>query len=86
MITGDSIIKKVNFTGTNQSPMIKFFQVLFFTASIVSIVLNVIEYNKWQEARKEGSTKPYPIRWFGFIVSSLVALGCMLNILISWIG
>jgi membrane-anchored glycerophosphoryl diester phosphodiesterase (GDPDase) len=66
--------------------MIKFFQVLFFSAAIVSIVLNVIEYNKWQESRKEGSTKPYPIRWFGFILSSLVALGCMLNILISWIG
>ena len=66
--------------------MIKFFQVLFFTASIVSIVLNVIEYNKWNEGRKEGSTKPYPIPWFNFILSSLVAPGCMLNILISWIG
>lgn len=65
--------------------MIKFFQVLFFTAAVVSIVLNVIEYNKWQEGRKEGSTKPHPIRWFGFILSSLVAVGCVLNILIAWI-
>lgn len=66
--------------------MIKFFQVLFFSASIVLIVLNVIEYNKWQEGRKEGSTKPHPIRWFNFILTSLVALGCVLNILIAWIG
>jgi hypothetical protein len=66
--------------------MIKFFQVLFFSAAIVSIVLNVIEYNKWQEARKEGSAKPYPLKWFNFILSSLVAVGCMLNILIAWIA
>jgi hypothetical protein len=66
--------------------MIKFFQILFFAAAIVSIVLNVIEFNKWQEARKEGSIKPYPIKWFAFILSSLVALGCLLNILILWIG
>ncbi len=66
--------------------MIKFFQVLFFTAAVVSIVLNVLEYNKWRESKKEGSTKPYPIRWFNFILSSLVAAGCLLNILIAWIG
>lgn len=64
----------------------KFFQVLFFTAAIVSIVLNVVEFNKWQEGRKEGSMKPYPIKWFPFILSSLVAIGCLLNILIYWIG
>ncbi len=66
--------------------MIKFFQVLFFTAAIVSIVLNVIEYNKWSEGRKDGSIKPYPIKWFSFILSSLVALGCALSILFTWIG
>ncbi len=68
-----------------KSPMIKFFQILFFSAAIVSIVLNVIEYNKWAESRKEGSLKPYPIKWFSFILSSLVALGCALTIVISWI-
>lgn len=66
--------------------MIKFFQVLFFSAAIVSIVLNVLEFNKWQEGRKEGSTKPHPIKWFSFILNSLVAVGCLLNILIAWIG
>lgn len=66
--------------------IIKFFQVLFFSAAIILIVLNVIEFNKWQEGRKEGSTKPHPIKWFSFILTSLVAIGCVLNILIAWIG
>jgi hypothetical protein len=66
--------------------MIKFFQVLFFAAAIVSIVLNVLEFNKWREAKKEGGVKPYPINWFNFILNSLVALGCLLNILFAWIG
>ena len=66
--------------------MIKFFQILFLIASIVLIVINVIEYNKWQEGRKEGSTKPHPIKWFSFILTSLVALGCALNIVIQWIS
>ena len=64
----------------------KFFQVLFFTAAIISIVLNVVEFNKWQDGRKEGSMKPYPIKWFPFVLNSLVAIGCLLNILIFWIG
>ena len=66
--------------------MIKFFQVLFFSAAIVLIVLNIIEFNKWQEGRKEGSTKPHPIKWFSFILTSVIAIGCVLNILIAWIG
>jgi hypothetical protein len=66
--------------------MIKFFQVIFFAAAVVSIVLNVMEFNKWQESRKEGSVKPYHMKWFGFVLSSLVAIGCLLNILIYWIG
>ncbi len=66
--------------------MIKFFQVLFFTAAVVSIVLNVLEYNKWKEGRKEGSTRPHPIKWFPFILNSTVAIGCALVILIDWIS
>jgi hypothetical protein len=66
--------------------MIKFFQVVFLMASITLIVLNVIEFNKWQEGRKEGSLKPRPIKWFNFILTSLVALGCALNIVIQWIS
>jgi hypothetical protein len=65
--------------------MIQFFQVLFLIAAIVLIVLNVLEFNKWQEGRKEGSNKPYPIKWFSFILTSLVALGCVLNIIVAWI-
>lgn len=65
--------------------MVQFFQILFLIASIVLIVLNVLEYNKWQEGKKEGSTKPHPIKWFNFVLTSLVALGCVLNIIIAWI-
>ncbi|MBL0234421.1 MAG: hypothetical protein IPQ08_12235 [Chitinophagaceae bacterium] len=66
--------------------MIKIFQVIFFAAAVYSIILQVMEFNKWREASKEGSVKPYPIQWFRFILQSLVAIGCALNILISWIG
>lgn len=65
--------------------MLYFFQTVFLVASIVVIVLNVLEYNKWQEGRQEGSTKPYPIKWVNFIISSLVALGCALNVIIWFI-
>jgi phosphoglycerol transferase MdoB-like AlkP superfamily enzyme len=65
--------------------MIQFFQVLFLIAAVVLIVLNVLDYNKWQESRKEGSTKPHPIKWFNFILTSLVAIGCVLNIIVAWI-
>ncbi len=66
--------------------MIKFFQVLFLIAAVILIVINVLEYKKWEEGKKEGSTKPHPIRWFNFILTSLVALGCALNIIIQWIS
>ena len=66
--------------------MIQFFQVLFLIAAVILIVLNVLDFNKWQEGRKEGSLKPYPIKWFSFILTSLVALGCMLNIIVQWIS
>lgn len=66
--------------------MIQFFQVLFLVASVILIVINVLEYKKWEEGRKEGSTKPHPIKWFNFILTSLVALGCALNIIIQWIS
>ena len=65
--------------------MIQFFQVLFFSAAVVLIVLNVLDFNKYREGKKEGSTKPHPVKWFDFILTSLVALGCVLNILIAWI-
>lgn len=66
--------------------MIQFFQVLFLIAAVILLVLNVTEYNKWQDSRKEGSTKPYSIRWFNFILTTLVALGCIMNIIIGWIN
>jgi len=66
--------------------MIKFFQVVFLTASVLLIVLNVLEFNKWREGNKEGSTKPHPVKWFPFILTSLVAVGCVLNIIIHWIS
>ena len=66
--------------------MIKFFQVLFLVAAIVLIVLNVIHYNKYMEAKRHPDDIPHPIRWFDFILTSLVALGCALNIIIGWIS
>lgn len=65
--------------------MIQFFQLVFLISSTVLIVLNVIEFKKWEEGRQEGSNKPHPIKWFNFILTSLVAVGCMLNIIIRWI-
>ncbi len=64
--------------------MIQFFQVLFFTAAVILIVLNVLQFNKFQEGKKEGGT-PHPIKWFNFILTSVVAIGCVLNILIAWL-
>lgn len=65
--------------------MIQFFQVLFLIAAVTLIVLNILDFNKWQESKKEGSTKPHPIKWFPFILTSLVAIGCVLNIIVAWI-
>ena len=76
--------KKLTLAGKTAT-MIQFFQVLFLIAAVVLIVLNVLDYNKWQEGRKEGSTKPHPIKWFNFVLTSLVALGCVLNIIVAWI-
>ncbi|MBS1920233.1 MAG: hypothetical protein JST17_08270 [Bacteroidetes bacterium] len=66
--------------------MVKFFQILFLVASIVLIVLNVIRFNKYRESKQHPDAKPHPIRWFDFILTTLVALGCALNIIINWIG
>jgi hypothetical protein len=66
--------------------MIKFFQVLFLVAAIVLIVLNIINYNKYTEAKKHPDATPHPIKWFDFVLTSLVALGCALNIIIGWIN
>jgi len=65
--------------------MVNFFQVVFLIAAVVLLVLNVLEFNKWQDGKKEGSAKPHPIKWFNFILTSLVALGCVLNIIVAWI-
>ncbi len=65
--------------------MIQFFQVLFFASAVVLIVLNILQFNKYNEAKKEGNNFQ-PIRWFNFVLTSLVALGCVLNILVGWIS
>jgi hypothetical protein len=64
--------------------MIQFFQVLFFISAITLIVINVLQFNRYQEGRKNGNDS-HPIKWFPFILTSLVAIGCALNILIRWI-
>lgn len=64
----------------------KFFQVLFLLAAATLIVINILEFKKWEEGKKEGSTKSYSIKWFSFILTSIVAIGCVLNIIIPWIS
>jgi hypothetical protein len=66
--------------------MIQFFQVIFLMASVAVIVININEFSKWQESRKEGSVKPYYMKWFPFVLTSLVAVGCLLNILVQWMS
>jgi len=66
--------------------MINFFQVLFLVSSIALLVLNVLDYNKYAEAKRHPEMKPHPINWFNLILTSLVALGCALNIIIRWIN
>jgi hypothetical protein len=66
--------------------MIKFFQVLFLVSAIVLLVLNILDYNKYAESKRHPEMKMYPIKWFNFILSTLVALGCALNIIIGWIS
>lgn len=72
--------------GKKVKQMINFFQALFLVSAIIIIFQNVLEFNKWQEGRKEGSTKPHPIKWFSFILTSIVAIGCALNVVINWIS
>jgi hypothetical protein len=66
--------------------MIKFFQVLFLVAAIVLLVLNIPDYNKYAESKRHPDVKPHPIKWFNLILTTLVALGCALNIIIGWIS
>jgi len=101
MVTGNSITQSHKFfcssfsenegktlssQGINSLRMIKFFQVLFLIPSVILIVLNVLEFIKWRDGRKEGSTKPHPIKWFPFILTSIVAVGCALNVIIWFIS
>jgi hypothetical protein len=65
--------------------MVQFFQLVFFIAAIVLIVLNVLEFNKWNESQKEAFDKRHSIKWFNFILTSLVAVGLALNIIIQWL-
>ncbi|HVT84703.1 MAG TPA: hypothetical protein VHD35_05855 [Chitinophagaceae bacterium] len=63
--------------------MIQFFQILFLVASIVLIVLNVIHFNKYRESKLHPDAIPHPIRWFDFILTSLVAVGCAITTIIG---
>lgn len=63
--------------------MVQFFQIVFLIAAIVLLVLNVIDFTKWQESRKPGSATAHPMKWFSFILTSLVALGCVLNVIFA---
>jgi hypothetical protein len=66
--------------------MINFFQVLFLVAAIVLLVMNILDYNKYAESKRHPDIKPHPVKWFHIILTSVVALGCALNIVIRWIS
>ena len=40
----------------------------------------------WKETQKESADKRHSIKWFYFILTSLVALGLALNIIIQWLS
>jgi len=66
--------------------MINFFQVLFLVAAIVLLVLNVLDYNKYAESKRHPDAQKHPIKWFNIILTSLVAIGCAINIIVRWIS
>jgi uncharacterized membrane protein YadS len=84
MIIGNNTGKSYNFSWQNHDIMIKLFQVIFLIASIILIVLNMNKYNKYIQDKKDGKTST--INWFHFALTSLVALGCILNIITGWLG
>lgn len=63
----------------------QFFQVVFLVAAIVLLVLNILLFNKYRESKTNPEAKPHPIRWFNFILTSIVAIGCALNIIIAFL-
>ena len=65
--------------------MIAFFQVLFFLCSIILIVLNIFDLRRYLEQRKDTKGIPYRLNWLYFLVTTLTALGCFLNILVLWV-
>ncbi|HKB45140.1 MAG TPA: hypothetical protein VKC90_12150 [Chitinophagaceae bacterium] len=45
--------------------------------------MNILDYNKYAESKSHPDMKPYSIKWFNLILTTLVALGCALNITIG---
>lgn len=64
--------------------MTQFFEVVFFISAIILIVLNILQLDKFNESRKKGI--PIPFKWFQFIISSLAAIGCLVNVIAYWIN
>lgn len=64
--------------------MITFFQVLFFICSIILIILNIFDLRSYLEKKKDPKGIPFRLNWLYFLITSLVALGCFLNILVGW--
>jgi hypothetical protein len=65
--------------------MIAFFQVLFFLCSIILIVLNIFDLRNYLEKKKDPKGIPFRLNWLYFILTTVVALGCFLNILVTWV-
>lgn len=65
--------------------MIAFFQVLFFLCSIILIVLNIFDLRRYLEHRRDTKGVPYRLNRLYFLITSLVAIGCFLNILVGWV-
>jgi len=70
----------------NEFAMINFFQVLFLVAAIVLLVLNVLDYNKYAERKKHPELPLHSIKWFNIVLTTVVAIGCAINIIVRWIS
>jgi hypothetical protein len=66
--------------------MVQFLQIIFFSAYIVQIVLNVQVYQNYTESKSKPKEQRYPIRWFSFILTSIISIALLIDIVIHWIN
>lgn len=66
--------------------MVQFFQVLFLLGAVIILVQNFLEFQKWQEGQKQGALRKPQVKWLHFILTSVVAIGCIINVIAAWVN